>query len=684
MSADSPSFDLNRIAREFQAVLMRYAALQGQAKELMGRQTELKKTISLAKARIDLAPQATEVFDFLQERAHARSVGEFEDLLSAFVADVIPEAGRIRLEPGTERGAPALNIHLDNGGDLEDILEGNGGGLTNVVVTGLVYAAQARTNNRPLVVLDEPDCWVKASRVPAFTKVIADVANPREQEDGTFVPGCQTLMISHNDLSLMAEGAHIHQVEQETNLAEYAARLGVAIEYKGEASDRKHVVWVQTGKGRSGGHLEVRYLPGAASEEEDSLSKGFPYVESVDGARPWLDKSQVGVRWVEVANLRRHVKTRIELSSGLNVLAGDINGGKSTLFVTAFRAMAYGESDDTMIRHGADSAIIRMGLEDDVVIEMVRNRTGSPKVVYRLYVAGKLEHEGRQEMRGSAPEFITSVLKIERVDGLDIQLRSQKQPVFLLNETPARRAQLLSVGKEAGLLQNLIERQRTELRRDREALKREEVEYNAVSCKLRALAPLAGMATITSILEELQKDSFANVERAAKLKDLIGRMQPLVDTAALGSASEAILTTQLEVPKIFDTQKLSATIEQLAKLSSIARLDGNVAAPAVPQLQETLSLKKTIADLESTSLVAQAQGLLPSGPALVSLKDVSGLTGQLTKLLEHEAALSKLVKEQKDLDVEANQAAQALTELRGSLKTCPVCDQPFGEHEHAI
>ena len=76
--------DLERLNRRYTALQMRFAALQGRAKELQVQKTRLTTDISLAKGRIELAPQAAEVFNYLQEQAHARAVGEFEDLLSAF------------------------------------------------------------------------------------------------------------------------------------------------------------------------------------------------------------------------------------------------------------------------------------------------------------------------------------------------------------------------------------------------------------------------------------------------------------------------------------------------------------------------------------------------------------------------------------------------------------------------
>lgn len=651
--------DLDRLQRRFQSLQLRLATLQGQAAELNTQKTRLTRDIALAKARIELAPQAAEVFNYLQEKAHARAVGEFEDLLSAFLADVVPETGSIHLEVGTERGAPALDILLDNGGKLEDILDGNGGGLTNVVVTGLVYASLARTDNRPFVVLDEPDCWLKATRVPAFTRVIAEVANPRTLEDGTVSPGCQTLMISHNDISLMDAGAHI-----------------------------------------------------MALADDD----GLPHVTSVSGARIWEDEAQVGVRWVEVENLRRHAKTRMELSPGLNVLTGDVNQGKSTLIITAFRAMAYGESDDSMIRHDTERAIVRMGLENRVVLEMVRNLKGAPKVLYRRYVDGELVNEGRQETRGTVPEFITESLGIKRVDDLDIQLRSQKQPVFLLNETPARRARLLSVGRESGLLQALIEKHRLELKRDRDQVKRDEIELNLVNRTLTVLAPLAGMSSLTDILTGLLDDAKASEAKLSELRAAVTRLTAQEVRAQLQARVTGQLDTAIVVPSLQDAKPLASLVSRIERTRDAARLPlpqdvpglpvlaltqplaslaGRLArtrdaaklplppdSPALPALADTNLLTSLTARLAGGAQVARLAATLPQAPAVPAVADTTLLRRAGATLVQRGTGIDNANKEAQQALAEQEQTERAMRDLKNQLRVCPVCDTPFGEHNH--
>lgn len=718
MSVTVAMVDLDRLNRRFTALQLRFAALQGRATELQGQKTKLSSDISLAKARLELAPQAAEVFNYLQEQAHARAVGEFEDLLSAFVADVVPDAGKIHLELGTERNAPALDILLDNGGDMENILEGNGGGLTNVVVTGLGYSALSRTSNRQLMLLDEPDCWLKAKYVPNFTKVIAEVSNPRTDEDGTLLPGCQTLMISHNDVALMDEGAHLQDLRIEHDLDAFAARLGTTVVYKGEVAECAHVVWVP-GAGARKGHIEVRYRDdGLGDEEQNALTKGFPYVEAISGARPW-SPDMPGVRWVEVVNLRRHVMSRLELSPGLNVLTGDINGGKSTLYFTALRAMAYGETDDTMIRHGADQAIVRIGLENDVVLEMVRSRKSSPKVLYRRfnshsdYLAGKPANEGRQENRGGVPSFISDVLKIERVDDLDIQLRSQKQPVFLLNETAARRAQLLSVGRESGLLQSLIERHRLQNRRDKEQVKRDEVELNLVNRTLKVLSPLATLAPLGDIMTGLMEEArvantqleatrslvarLSSVESRVKLADLVDDQlsrspvqpsyvptKPLSDLVCrLDRTHELAKLQDLPLvpasPAIVPTKTLTDVITLMERTQSLAKVPDLPNVPAIPVVAETRRLHGWLAAIANGQQAELISAGLTSAPDAPKLVDTTPLLRDGVTLARRRDAIVTLEKDEKAVLAEEAAAEEALHNLKHELGICPACNQAFQE-----
>lgn len=709
------SEDLKALQQRFMRLQLKLSRLSGQSVELTRQKVALTKSISLAKARVEMAPEVSSVFEYMQEKAHARAVGEFEELLSAFVQDVVPQSGEIRLELGTERGSPSLDVFVDNGGDLESILDGNGGGLTNVVVTGLTFSALSRTQNRQFIVLDEPDCWLKSSYVPAFTKVIAQVANPQVFADGTTSSGVQTLMISHNDVSLMDESAHIKELRLETDIETYASRAGLDVVFEGEPSPCAYATW-QPGGGKNGS-IKVTFRDDAYTDDENNaLTKGFPVVDSLSGAKPF-EPSHPGVRWIQVRNLRHHVFTHLELSDGLNVLAGDINSGKSTLYLTAMRALAYGETDDTMIRHGAESAIIRIGLEDGIELEVERRRRGSPKVLFRRYEKGKLIHEGRPESRNSVPGFIEYALKIVRVDDLDIQLRSQKQPVFLLNEPASRRARLLSVGKESGLLQILIERHRLALRRDRELLKKEEAELAHKNRLLRALAPLGSLEGLVPLMDAMISEALNLEDDSNKLATSLSELGPLTKKKVLVSIVEPSLGSTPIAPEVFDAESLKRRLGELSVLSKVSRLSVPDCVK-VPEVFNSKALEDRLIKLESLSkisLVSVPEDALeaPSQEAFKQASLMESSVGSLTALgdivklrlvgpipdvpkIDDTASiissgvglrqgvkeLQRLTIEQKEAQASLIKAKEELIKLKEQIGICPTCEKPFKEHEN--
>lgn len=710
----TPPKALAQLHRRFLGLQLRFATLQGQASEVQAQQTRLVKSISLAKARLELEPQVREAFDYLQERAHQRAVGDFEDLLSAFVEDVIPDAGRVRMKLGTHLGLPSLDILLDNGGDLENIYSGNGGGLTNVVVTGLGYSALSRTSNRQFMLLDEPDCWLQAQNVPAFTKVIAEVANPRVEPDGALVPGCQTLMVSHNDISLMDDGAHIQSLKLQMSLEDYAARMGVdVVEVLSPEVPKPtacaHVVWVDGGlRGKS--TIEVRYLTEAGRDDEsNALTKGYPFVESLGGARGWVDDAQPGIRWIEVINLQRHVNTRIYLSSGLNVLTGGVNGGKSTLVFMASRAMGYGEFDDSMMRHGADTAIVRMGLENNVMLELVRKRKGSPKLEYRKYVDGKLTNT--QSFDKGMPDFVTKALNIQRVDKMDIQLRHQKEPVFLLNEPPAKRAKLLSVGRESGLLLEIIERQRKQVKSDRDLVKREEVELNFVNRQLLVMAPLAHMAGLVDICQGLHEEAEQLGATAAHGRALLAQLAPLEGKAKLSAQFEADKVCMPAMPALHEVQALASLVAKMEATQFASLLPDMPLAPVAPVLHDTTSLTALVTridrcrpaaqlpdlpELPKTPILSGVEALtalldrmkagqhaellattLPAVPSAPVLNDTVGLRALGVKLSSAATAVADAETEAVGATAEQTAADCELHKYQHELGVCPLCDTPF-------
>jgi len=160
---------------------------------IAGEETaRLTTDVSLAKGRLDYQEEVTQFMEQIQDQLHEKTVGRYEKLLTAILRDVFPdEEDKIVIEISTKRNMTAINFSIETAsGHKEDVMDGRGGSIANVLSIGLRFISLSQTNLRQFMVLDEADCWLSPARIPAVGKVIHMLA---EQI------GVQTLLISHHD-----------------------------------------------------------------------------------------------------------------------------------------------------------------------------------------------------------------------------------------------------------------------------------------------------------------------------------------------------------------------------------------------------------------------------------------------------------------------------------------------------
>jgi DNA repair exonuclease SbcCD ATPase subunit len=606
----------------FEKATLLHSRLTGQREAAERRCAELTQSVAQAKARLALAEEVQHIFRTLQNRAHERSLGAFERLLSAIVRDVLEEKGDVRLVLSTRGNTPALDIRIENAGHLEDALDGNGGAVANVLSAGLRFAALSRTGNRRLMVLDEPDCWITPERVPSFVSVIAQVSHSI---------GVQTFFISHHDAAYF---------EDKVNL--------------------------------------VRFSRDAAGRVRAEAM--MPVVDN------WADDEQEGIRSIELVNFRAHEHTVVPCFPGATAFIGDNDLGKSTAIVSSFRAVAYGESDDSMVRHGAEEARIVMHLERKRRLVWTRNPKRNPVVMYQLFDGDELVAEGRPSTRNSAPDWVVAELGISRVDDLDVQLGNQKAPVFLLDQSSSRRAQILSVGRESGHLSALMTRYEELRRGDRERVRNGEIELHRVTYAVTCAKKLD---TTVALLEQA-RPLLAALESVAEGSD---RLRALVERLSSGEAVVARLEAESralaelpETPALSDVAPLARLIERLAVgEAAVARhgAQSRVLAelPALPVLVDTVPLARLIERLaQGEQRVALLSRLPEPIEKLPELHDLEALRRCGEKISKAQQTFAVSQKQLNEVEQECRQAAEELEALKDELGgQCPLCGSVFPE-----
>jgi hypothetical protein len=633
------------LRQRVQGTSLRAAQLNGIRAAQETRKAELLESVAAAKARQGLGDEVKRVFEALQTKAHERSVGTFDRLLTAILQDVMPEEGSIRLLPKYRDNTTWLDVALEKNGHLEDILDGNGGAVTNVVSAGLRFAALTRTKNRGLMVLDEPDCWIKPERIPAFIRVLAQVAESAK---------VQTFFVSHFD-----------KPESFAGLVN-VVRL-------------------------------VRGADGNPSVDVDSIVKHH-----------WESDDVPGIRAIELINFRAHVHTTIPCFPGATALVGDNNLGKSTAITSSLKAVAYGESDDSMVRHGCDEARVILHLEQGMRVEWIRSTKRSPSVMYRLFKGTEMLHEGRPKSRNTAPDWVTEVLRITKPDELDIQIGNQKSPVFLLNETASRRAQILSLGRESGHHKTLMRMYEGIRTTDGETVKRGELELTRLVFNLDRMTPvpslverldglsavaneladyLAKRERIAALLSRLEESTanLAAAEAEIVILAAVPELPVLADTATPKALADALERSQFlvdalkvpdmpELPALADTAKAKALLDAIVRGTAIVEQVQLPELPELPVLADTAAIAALGVRLTGSIAKLAAMDALPDMPALPTLADISGLHRAIESISATEGRVAAAAVELTTAVADETKARDEFESLKHALGVCPLCD----------
>lgn len=651
------------------------------------RLDQLTVMVGAAKMRVARQPKSQEFLERLQERCHQKSVGLYEELLSAVVQDVLPGEKNVALTLKTVRGLPSLDIEMVKaGGERESILEGSGGAVTNILSAGLRVIALARSGAYPFLVFDEPDCWLKPALVPQFANVIGKIALDLQ---------IQVLIISHHDTDAFSQFSSQVRLE------------------------------------RRGGKLETHP------------------VGSFD-ATAWEGASS-GIKELRLQDYMSHASTVVPLCPGVTCLTGENDIGKSAI-VAALRALFYGSGSDSAIAHGKTLFKVEAEFHNGTVLSLERYLKKSPKQRWRYYVPGQMEPMQDSSPKDGAPEWIDHVAKIAKADELDIAFTNQKSPVFLLNESPSRRASILAVGRESAHLQRLIGKNKernlidAKIMRDGESegalIKRELSSLEVLDTAVDQLLSLkrlwseikATAAAIASLRERIVRATLlAQTELdAAALSAWPERLAPLmepVDALRLARTNLAALNQVarqnapadgLAAPEVIDIDRLSRGLAALTRARVVAEFSDIVDGPLVPQVNETDVLRETckrlmvvrehsghvppqavveppaLLDIERLSEQCKrllrvkqlaAVGLLVEMkvPIPESLKDLDRLSATLLVLRANEAIIAREPSLMANLAFKRSKLADAKKALYGEMGgVCPTCSSMLDNHSHAI
>ncbi|MGE7412727.1 AAA family ATPase [Methylobacterium tarhaniae] len=534
------------------------------------------RAVAAAKGRLAQRDAVDTYLRELQQDANRRSVATFETLLTALVQEVLPGEKPVRLDLTTERGLPALDIAVERpDGGREDVLEDNGGAMTNVVGMALRLIAVVKAGVGRFLALDEADCWIAPDRVPAFYRVL---------DDGAARLGVQCLAISHHDVAGFDAGLTVSRI---------AGRPGTGVAIEGPAASC---------------------------------------------AAQWRPEMP-GFRFIRLIDVQGFADATLPLSPGVNALVGPNNHGKSTVIRalravfygevrdSLVRAGASAGRVEIGVAGGRVLRYVRQPKRTPVNLWSLHEADGS-----LVQENGTTFETGGRDV----PAWVERLYGITRVEELDVHVAHQKFPVFLLGEKPARRSAVLSIGREAGLIRDMQALQRERVTEDQRTIREGEREIARLR---ETLAALDGLDALAETLHGLHDQAGALAAEAARLRDRSALAERLARASRLaaGAAARARALADLPGPEV--GAELGRSLAEarnrealgrrvLAAATDLAVARGRVAAladlpPEAPSPQDTAQaaahvarLRRLRAGLAEAEERAAALRDLPAPPAL--------------------------------------------------------------------
>lgn len=157
------------------------------------RSTALAAEFAEINGFLEVAPAVTAALDQLSSQLFQQLLNVVCEKLTIALQEILEQPLELVAEPGTRSGAATVKFSIKRNGESEDILNGQGGSVANILSVGLRMFALASLDeglHRRFLVLDEQDCWLRPDLVPRLVKIVAEAGKAL---------GYQVLMISHHD-----------------------------------------------------------------------------------------------------------------------------------------------------------------------------------------------------------------------------------------------------------------------------------------------------------------------------------------------------------------------------------------------------------------------------------------------------------------------------------------------------
>jgi len=599
-----------------------YYSVKSNLDLLENRIKTAEKEIKEAEKYIKTESDIQTILANAEKSLYSKKTSVIELLATKFLNETLypdDDTRRIKIKHYIMRKSPAIDIVMLNNGEEEDIFHGQGGAVANIVSAALRIIVLAIANK-----YNGLRKFLILDEPDCWIKPSIVNRFFSSLSEVSKTSGIQMLYISHHSIS--------HLIDD----------------------DNKDV-----------GIVEL-----AVNEY------GKVYVENQ--SIPKRKQNQDSIAYIHLKNFMSHSDTLIPLSDGVTILTGPNNIGKSSVAL-AFRTIAYGNMPKAFLKHGAKNGHIELGIGNKKVRLEYKPKGKTLSVAWKLYEDDK---EILSTDKKQIPDEILSILKMGEVDGMDVQIGNQKVPVFLINETPLKRASILKTGSEYMHLQKLTELWKAKVKESKKIKEKNEnfigIAENIIA-NVKSLSIDEKFKNLKSLKEEIEERE----KRIKHLGEFISELEK--NRKTLEAFNTVVKIKQPVPPDITDTGKLQSLITTIEKAKHIITALERVKASTIPEkppltnedeLNRLLTIGKRLSkNLKLLKTLEPIANLTP--PTIPALHDLEPL-----KTLGNRYKEYKILSESKEKKY--NEIKKTESEIRNtftSLGYCPLCGRKVENKE---
>lgn len=363
---------------------------------------------------------------------------------------------------------------------------------------------------------------------------------------------------------------------------------------------------------------------------------------------------------LELENFQSHARTVLDLTSGLNVVVGPSDQGKSAL-IRGLRWLIYNEPRGTdFMRTGSATCRVKVVLDTGETI--IRERTSSKN----RYIQQRLGEEEQifEGFGNTIPWEISSILQMPKIaldtdKNLTLNLASQLESPFLLEEGGTSRAKM--IGRLTGV--HIIDAAMRATTRDLMTAQQEEKKHKdtltAMAEKLDTYQSLPALEKCIVQLELLLEKANFTYQRRKKLGKLAEQKQRIEEDL---SRDRMILKQMANVEQL--EQALSEMDQRLQRYHKLKVLQNRIVA----WKKEYLLVKNAWSDLQETEQVEELLKRLAA-----KIERWKWLSEKNKEFQKTAMSLQKGEMEIQRLEKQIAEVLKKYQEILAILGKCPVC-----------